>query len=68
MSLKLKDFAKSDAGSENVSRGTVDDSSEDEISYLPPGSFKTEGKSKPLKMIKVINTFSIQPLQLSVMT
>lgn len=38
MSLKLKDFAKSDAGSENVSRGTGEDSSEDEISYLPPGS------------------------------
>ena len=37
MSLKLKDFAKSDAGSENVSRGTVEDSSDDEISYLPPG-------------------------------
>ena len=37
MSLKLKDFAKSDAGSENVSRDTMEDSSEDEISYLPPG-------------------------------
>ena len=37
MSLKLRDFAKSDARSENVSRDNVEDNSEDEISYLPPG-------------------------------
>ena len=37
MSLKLRDFAKSDAGSENVSRDNVEDNSDDEISYLPPG-------------------------------
>ena len=37
MSLKLRDFAKSDAGSENVSRDNLEDNSDDEISYLPPG-------------------------------
>ena len=37
MPLTIRDFANSDAGSENVSRGIAEDNSDEEISYLPPG-------------------------------
>ena len=38
MSLKLRDFAKSDGGSANLSNGNlVEESSDEDISYLPPG-------------------------------
>ena len=37
MSLKLKSFAKSDAGAANLSKGNMEESSDEDISYLPPG-------------------------------
>ena len=36
MSLKLKDFAKSDAGSANMSSSQLEDSSDEDV-YMPPG-------------------------------
>lgn len=46
MSLKLKDWAKSDAGSANLSRSHLEDSSDDDISYLPPGSMRQKEQRK----------------------
>ena len=37
MSLKLRDFAKSDGGSANLLKGNLEESSDEDISYLPAG-------------------------------
>ena len=47
MSLKLKDFAKTDIKSQKVYTQDENNESEDDISYLPPSSGKYAGLSPP---------------------